>query len=168
MGAALFAAIVMATQVATGASHHSHIRTQDERSQDLIAMAVDRSTAFRQLLDRLDRSSIVVYVEFGACPGRADACLHFVAAAPPYMYLRATIARFVAWDAVLAGLIAHELGHACELADAGVMTLEEFKGFYAGHGRLGSAGYETDAAIAAGVVVERETSSRKRRTARGS
>ena len=163
MGPALLAAIMMATQVPTGASHLLHIRTRDERSRRLIAMAADRSTAFRQLVDRLDRSSLVVYVEFGVCPGRVDACLHFVTAAAPYAYLRATIGRFDAPEAVLAGLIAHELGHACELADAGVATLKEFKGFYAGHGRLGSAGYETDAAIAAGVVVERQTSSRKHR-----
>src|SRR6188472_1039443 len=94
----------------------SHIRTDNKRPQALIGKASAGSATFLELAARLDASSVVLYVQFGQCQQHVEACLDFVAAAPPYLFVRATLDRFDGPQEVLAGPIAHELQHACELA----------------------------------------------------
>ena len=121
-----------------------------------IESASQRSPTFRAIVHELAASNVVVYVQYGKCDVHVDACLEYVTWAAPFLYVRAVIDPFDKPECVIAGLVAHELQHALELADAGVMSGEQFGAFYEKHGRRGSAGYETDKASTAGFRVERE------------
>lgn len=59
------------------------------------------------------------------------------------------------------GLLAHELQHARELSGARIASLNDFVAFYQAHGRHHSSGFETEAAAAVGVRVEREMVARR-------
>jgi hypothetical protein len=134
----------------------SHLRTDHSEQRRLIDDALTHCPTFQQLVDSLERSPVVVYVSFGVCRGRVAACSTYVATAAGVTYLQATLDPFDHSEAALVGLLAHELRHALELSGERVASREAFKAFYERHGRLGSAGYETDEAVAAGRRVERE------------
>ena len=125
-----------------------------------IASGLQRSQAFRHIAEHLEASDVVVYAQFGRCPGGVEACLEFVTAAAPFLYVRATIEPFKKPECEIVGLLAHELQHALELSGKGVTTRAQFGEFYEKHGRRWSAGYETDEAAAAGSRAERECRAR--------
>jgi hypothetical protein len=115
-----------------------------------------RAPTFGQLVRRLNESSVVVYITFGRCPGHVGACLNYQSAAAGLTYLRVTLDWFDHPPEARAGLLAHELTHALEVADARVTSLEGFRSFYERYGRHGFVGYETDEAAATGRRVELE------------
>lgn len=138
-----------------------HIRSNDHEIVAAIADATDRSATFRDLVDRLNRSDVVVYVAFDPAPpsglaGRTT----FISAAGGRRYLRIQIDRRSA-GCRRVGILGHELQHAVEIAgaaavtsDASLAALYREIGFGGDYGR--EMRFESDAAVNAGRDVERE------------
>jgi hypothetical protein len=134
----------------------------------LIKEGSERSATFRTLVDRIDHSDGIVYVEPGICAfGRVNACvLLFMTTTQRNRYVRILVTpdtHRVSHDQVLA-LIAHELQHAREVIEhASVIDVRTMEEMYrrigtplTGHQR----GYETSDARAAGDTVLSELSAK--------
>ncbi|HEX8028759.1 MAG TPA: hypothetical protein VF491_09870 [Vicinamibacterales bacterium] len=134
---------------------NGHLRVQGAGLKKLIDTALEVSTTFREIARDLERSSVIVYVRYGRCRA-VSACTEFINAAPPYIYLRATVDQFEKSPWKVTGLLAHELQHARELSGAPIASVTDFVAFYQAHGRRHAGGFETAAAAAIGDRVERE------------
>lgn len=137
------------------------VRSTDTRMLDLLHEGSARSAAFRTLIDTIDRSNGIVYVEFGYCAfGHLDGCLlPFLAPAHGGRYLRIVVTSDTnrrAHDQLIA-LVAHEMRHALEVLEheevVNVVTMEAM------FRKIGvpltgrRSGYETSAARTAGDEV---------------
>ena len=117
----------------------SHVRSSEDRLMNALRKGVARSATFRRLIDALNRADVIVYVE---STGRMRAGLsaylsHQVATAGSHRYLKVLVSHELARDR-LAGVIAHELQHAREVADAaGVRSSADMRALFK---RLDSGG----------------------------
>lgn len=93
----------------------SRLRASDEKAAALLQAGVARSATFRLLVQTIDHSDLVVYVETRqlALPGQ----LQFMSATPGGRYVRVTV-RPMGLDNDLVPWLAHELWHAVEIAGA--------------------------------------------------
>jgi hypothetical protein len=96
-----------------------HVRGVGSVMDGVIAEGAARSRTFADLLARLNRSDVFVYVEASRdLPSALSARLLFLAPlAPAYRYVRVQIRAGRPIDEAVA-LVAHELRHALELAEA--------------------------------------------------
>jgi hypothetical protein len=143
---------------AQGAGASDRIRSTDGLIQMLLEEGRQRSATFRDLVDTIDRTDGIVYVERGRCPvGGMRACLLHVLTPNRH-------ARYL-WIAVdtsarrgeLIAVMAHELQHAAEVLHApSVRTGRDILNFYRSVDALHALGvttrsegraYETAAAI---------------------
>jgi hypothetical protein len=85
-----------------------------------------RSNTFNRLLDRLERSDLIVYLQIGSCPdAQSIACLAMIGASDANRFVRVTfVMRIRGGESILAvftdhliAQIGHELQHAVEIAD---------------------------------------------------
>ena len=140
-----------------------HVRTIDSRLDVLILEGARRSPMFRTLVDRLNRSTVIAYVQSRLLPGGLSGRLTFVGVGQPWRYLRIEIeCRQSMVDQIAA--LGHELQHAVEIADAaGAVDQASIRALY---GTIGFAiddslrRFESDAAKRAGTRVRRELSAR--------
>jgi hypothetical protein len=139
---------------------NGHLRVLNADLRKLIDTALAVSPTFREITSDLEQSSVIVYARYGRC-GAVPACTEFLSAAPPHIYLRATVDPFDKSPWRVTGLVAHELQHARELSGARIASLSDFVAFYEAHGRHHSSGFETEAAAAVGVRVEREIAAKR-------
>ena len=129
----------------------------------VVAAAIDRgaerSPAFRALLARIGLTDGIVFVEKGACGHGVRACLHLsVSIAGPYRALFIQIDPHKLKGCEMTAAIGHELQHAVEvLGDSSVRDGVAMLLFYHRIGPTASRRFETEAAIQAGLDVERET-----------
>ena len=106
-----------------------HIRFHNARIEEAFTFAAERSTTFRTIVNTLERSTDVVYVEEGRCGG-VRACLHL---------LSATDRRYMLIDIdprqpliSVVGQLAHELRHAAEIVvDSDVTDAPSLQRLYA-------------------------------------
>jgi hypothetical protein len=144
----------------------SAVRSSSTSIRALLVEGVRDSGTFKRLVDTLDASDGIVYVEAGRCRRGADrlnACLvNDVAAAGGRRYLRILVD--LRKDPVdLTGSIGHEIQHAVEvLSDRSVTSMASMLAFYQGDGRNGARSYETEAAVDAGLSVAREISASRK------
>ena len=139
-----------------------NIRPGDARIREVLVDIHARSATFREIVRRIETSSVVVFVRSGRCAERVRACLHVLGGQGPARTLRITVDIFSTGGAPLAGLFGHELQHAAEIvAEASVRDAASLEAFYASHGRRTSAGFETDQARIVERQVEREVSRRR-------
>jgi hypothetical protein len=138
-----------------------HIRSTDRRLLRLVSDGLRTSETFRQVVDRLNRSDVVVYLECGSGQGSSDGRLTFVSSVGGYRYLHVRIARLASSDVQIA-LIGHELQHAVEIADApevvdSLSLAREYRriGFLSPRLTPGVS-FDSDAAVAVGQRVLRE------------
>ena len=91
----------------------ARVRGVDAKARTLLREGAARSATFRRLLDALEPSDVMVYVETGVLdrPGR----LLFVTATAECRFLRISI-RVPGRDADLIAWLGHELRHAVEIA----------------------------------------------------
>jgi hypothetical protein len=142
---------------------HNHIRTTDRRLLRLLRDGVRSSDTFRQLVDRLRRSDVVVYLDCGGGDPSAAGRLTFISAVGGYRYVHVRVAR-LASAAVQIALIGHELRHAVEIADApGVVDASSLVREYEKIGYLSprvtpGMSFDSDAAVEAGYQVLRDLS----------
>jgi hypothetical protein len=138
-------------------SSHAYIRAMiDEASQ--------RSATFRALVEAIEKSDGIVYVEQGECAHRVRACLMMsIASTAEYRFLRVLVdARQPDWEVMSS--IGHELRHAVEvLSEPGVRSTEAVFLFYFREGMTMGETFETSAAIRAGDAVKNEVVSFSKR-----
>jgi hypothetical protein len=138
-----------------------HVRPLSADARDLVAIGLARSELIRNLIDHLDASDLVVYVDLSWFMADRTGQLTFIGSAGGVRYAMIRIACGHILPDALATL-GHELRHGVEVADApAVVGRASFASHYARIGRdLGRAGvsrqYETTAAVEAGRHVTRE------------
>jgi hypothetical protein len=139
-----------------------HVRTEDPVLAALIREATDRSPTFRRLVEAIQATDGVVYVERGRCGHYTRTCLAFwMAVAGPNRILRVIVdERKTGMEAMVS--IAHELQHALEvLGDRSVTTAAAMHGFFERIGVWRTDSFETYAAVRVDEAVRSEL--RKRR-----
>lgn len=95
-----------------------HVRASDPQVRAWIRNGAIESRTLQALLAQLAESDIIVHVELvDRIAGGADGQMYFVTAKPTVRYLRIEIVRPRSHADTIA-LIAHELQHAAEVADA--------------------------------------------------
>jgi len=100
---------------AAAADPPSHIRSTSAELRALIDAGIDRSPTFRDLVNQIEASDVVVYVSFGSFgnPGIAGK-IQFIAAAGGRRYLQIVVAHLP--DPSGLAILGHELRHAAEIA----------------------------------------------------
>ena len=133
------------------------IRSGSAEVTALLDFGSARSATFLSILDRLKGSTVIVYIRFARCTGGVPGCLHYLGERGTDRYVRITIDRLAGSATRLCCLLAHELQHAVELADAPeARTHAEVGRRLSEIGRQWGEGFETDAAVAVTRAVERE------------
>jgi hypothetical protein len=140
----------------------ARVRTQDLDLSALIRQATDRSPTFRGLVDAIQASDGIVYVQRDRCRHYVRSCLVlWMGLAGPYRVLRVNVAGSKN-DIETMASIAHELRHALEvLSEPGVRSSEGMYQLYTrNHARRGET-FETAAAIDAENAVYKELKRRR-------
>jgi len=159
------------TVAAAEAARLPRVRATSPRLAAIIESACERSPTFHRLVETINESDGIVYVQEGQCGHGVRACFTSVTAAGSnrFLWVRIDTARVdwnTDWD--LMGAIGHELHHAVEvLNDRTVrddMTRHLFYALKPGRGSLGHPdAFETDAAILAGLAIRAEARRRPSR-----
>jgi hypothetical protein len=134
-----------------------HVRSSNSELIALIDQAGERSATFRSLVDTINASDSIVFVEPGECGHGVRACFVSVTAADSHRYMRVVVdTRKADWD--LMGSIGHELRHTIEVIDQPSIRSNASKYFfYAQNGAEGTpTARETQAAVDAGNTVRHE------------
>jgi hypothetical protein len=136
-----------------------HVRTIDKRVQRLLVIGVARSGTFASLMEQMNASDVIVYIEpTQTLPTTLAGRLLLMPLAGGQRYLRIQVAVATGPDDMIA-VIAHELRHAVEVADDPTVRNEsDLAKLYERIGRRSGFGhcYETEAAQDAARVVRRE------------
>jgi hypothetical protein len=135
-----------------------HVRSHSETIAAVIRQASERSETFRTLIDIIDASNGIVYIEEGRCNRVVRACLITVTPAGAdfrMLRVRVDIRRR---DDDLIRAIGHELYHVTEVLGHRLVTTGA--AMYSMYGRIGllrdGVGFETEEAIRAGEAVRQE------------
>lgn len=172
--AALAAPVRAQTPAAAAIVGGPHVRPDGVEPRALVADAAARSATVRALLDRIERSDLVVYVRlahFGST--RLDGRIGFVtAAAPPRGMPRILLIELACprRTADQEATLAHELRHAAEIAEAPEVTgPAALADYYRSIGEQGEAlgrgvAFETRAARETAMRVKREIEDDSRRS----
>lgn len=141
----------------TAPSIPSRVRSSAPAVAAMIREASARSATFRGLVEKIEATDGIVYVEHGVCGRGVRACLVGIttAGANRMVWLKVD-ARKVGLE--LAVSVGHELRHAVEvLVDSDVTNTKAMYSFYVRQTQRGMTGaFETDAALAAGNAVRAE------------
>lgn len=152
------ATIVTAARPAAAHEPLDRVRTDNPIIKAAIGQATSLSATFRRLVEVINNTDGLVYVEEGRCGNRARGCLlHVMTASGPYRMLHIEINTRRAGKEIM-GLVGHELQHAVEvLSEPKLNTSVGILNFYQHEGRfsLGNSA-ETSAALRAGTDVEVE------------
>jgi hypothetical protein len=137
------------------------VRSGHERIVALIARATAQSATFRRMVETIEASDGIVYIQEGVCRGGIRACLIGVTK-PGAMRLLWIRVDTLKTDYELMASIGHELQHAIEVlrnrtvTSTGAMFL-----LYVREGSKGASGaFETVAAVATGEAVALELAPR--------
>jgi hypothetical protein len=146
---------------------HAHVRMTDKRLHQLVHEGLRNSDTFRSLVARLEQSDVVVYFECNGARSPAGR-LTFVSAVAGLRYLHVRVSRLGSREQQIA-LIAHELRHAVEVADA--PDVVDVKSLGAAYERIGyvnhgvatpGVAFDSEAAVRTGYQVLHELSGRQR------
>jgi hypothetical protein len=93
------------------------VRPGDTRSATLLRNGLNRSPTLRALVDRVESSDVIVYLEVQPkLQRRLAGCVTWVASTPKYRYVRASISPDQTADRQIVA-IAHELQHVLEIIE---------------------------------------------------
>ena len=133
------------------------VRSSNGLIASLLNEASSRSSTFRGLVRTIEQTDGIVYVESGRCRHGVRACLSLsISASGNYRILRVLVD--LATDAMaLMATIGHELRHALEiLTEPTVRSTREAYLYYSREAPTTRDFFETQAAIQAGLAVERD------------
>ena len=142
---------------ADGAPVISRVRSDNPFLASLLRSGVERSATLRRLVDTIDATDGLVYLDEGQCRHGVRACLlGSVTIAGPHRVLRIVLDIHGAEQNLL-GSIGHELRHAVEVLGAPqVRNQATMTAFYQREGWTNGSSFETHAAIDAGAAVRDE------------
>lgn len=134
------------------------IRAMQPRVEKLLTAGMERSASFRRLVDRIEQSDLIVYVE-----ARRDlrdglgASMRFLSRSATHRFVHIRLNAALS-PATLVALLGHELQHVVEVADnPQVQSADDMRAFYRQAGlRTGDDSYDTEAARAMGYQVRAE------------
>lgn len=135
-------------------------RPVDALAAEVLARAIERSATVRRLVKRLEGSNVIVHVESSrSMPLGLSGMTRFVVSRGGVRYLRITIGSDLPGRARTA-ILAHELQHACEVADSDADDEAGLRAMFEHHGHRSGDYFETSAAITAerAVLLELRTS----------
>ena len=140
-----------------------HLRTIDSRMRALVREGIRSSASFRALVDRINRSDVVVYIQ---CDGyTSPSRMTFMTSAGGLRYVLVRVQRMLLRDQQLA-IMAHELQHAVEVADAPaivdeVSLAQEYRkiGYVNRYSMAPGIAFDSVAAVETGQRVLRELAS---------
>jgi hypothetical protein len=169
-----YAAMLLACALGTGSANadtggpftHDNpqvrVRPTSALGRKVIDAGVARSMTFRRLVQRLESSDVIVYVQMRPnMPSDIGGLLEFMGRGGTNRYLRVSVGS-LHHESVMVALLGHELQHAAEVADApDVQTAGDFAEFYRRIGLPTGAGrYDSAAAQSTGRTVRAELRSR--------
>src|SRR5262245_52166477 len=94
----------------------TRVRSTERFMITLIREGYERSSTFRELVDTLQRSNVIVFVQPAVCAGgRIRSCLVSVKGSALERHLRIKVDTHTSHNALIA-TVAHELQHAVEIA----------------------------------------------------
>jgi len=135
-----------------------HVRSTDERAQAWIQAGAGGSPTFRDLLNRLSNSDLIVYVQIVDRLNGAFGHTYFVKATETVRYIRIEVVPSGNFHEMVA-LVGHELQHAVEIAGAPrIRDRQTLAQFYLGMGEnaLSSGQYDSAEARVTEERVKRE------------
>ena len=149
-----------ATGPRTPPPKRQRIRTVSENIAPIIDQGYERSPTFGRLIDTLEQSPVLVYIEPGRCPAirrqRLNGCLVDLGTTGGARHVRINVDVQLPTDLLIA-TVGHELQHAVEVAQANPGTHEHRHAFSgAGARPVGANVYETDAAQEVKTAVLRD------------
>ncbi len=150
-------AMLCGTADARPLPHIPHIRSTHHELLRLLADGCRRSRTLDTLVKRIEQSDLLVYLEWGSdVPLSLRAYLRLAGAGPVHRYLRIKV-KIPARDETVLLLLAHELQHAAEVADApDVRTEADLDTLYRRIGDDSGAGWDSKAARDIGPIVRAE------------
>jgi hypothetical protein len=133
------------------------VRSDDAAIRAIVAEAGRRSATFRELIDGVDATDGIVYVERGRCRGGVRACLLMaVKVAGPSRILQIRLDPLKSDDETMVSL-GHELRHALEvLAEPGITSGPLMFSYYKRFGSWVGDAFETRAAESTGDAIRHE------------
>src|SRR5262245_30520108 len=158
---ALCVIVAMSAVFADGPTGEVRLRPQDPRLELVLNEGSARSVTFKALVDRIERSNVIVYVALNPnMKSSLSGMLTWMTRAGDYRYVRASISTDLPFDQMIA-TVAHELQHAVEVVDdPSVIDEKSLVGLYRRIGHQNSAAaparWETQAAQDAGYRVRKE------------
>ena len=137
---------------------NARVRPMQKRVEALLSTGMDRSATFRQLVRRIERSDVIVYVE-----ARHDlrdgvgASMRFVTRSASDRFLRILLNADYS-NHTLVALLGHELQHVVEVVEhAEVQSPDDLREFYRRTGvRTGPDSFDSEEARTAGYLVRNE------------
>lgn len=122
---AAFAAALMVLPSSTPTPNFPHIRTTSPRLAETIATMRVQSTTFAKMVDAINASDVVVYVEGTAhLAPRLRGCVHFMGTSGGFRYVRVQVKLSIGRYDLIASL-AHEMQHVVEISEHPEVTSEE-------------------------------------------
>jgi hypothetical protein len=152
-------AAMQATAAEADAPPIAHIRASNPAIARLIREATEQSAAFRRIVEAIEATDGIVYVEDGQCGHGVRACLKmWMQAGGPHRFLRVILdRRKYDSDADVMGSIGHELQHTVEaLSDPGITDGPKLYNYFRRLAPTDNNRFETTAAVKAGDLVQDE------------
>jgi hypothetical protein len=140
----------------------TRVRSSDSRVVTLIARASEWSSTFQRVVDTINGTDGIVYVEPGRCRRNARACMVLTVTVAGSNRLLRIIVNPRRADCDLMASIGHELWHAVEVLREPSLRSEAALFFFYGRGgrRARDGAWETQAAVNTGNSVRAELRSR--------
>ncbi|HET9358228.1 MAG TPA: hypothetical protein VFO58_00670 [Vicinamibacterales bacterium] len=145
-------------------SQGSRVRILSPQMAHAVRDGISRSPTFRRLVDAIDASDGIVYVEYGVCRNGARGCLlGSLRVAGPSRILRVLIQKTQLEDELVVSL-GHELQHAVEvLSEPSVTTSAEMMWLFETIGIRSGDSFETSEAVRVSDEIHRELAATARR-----
>jgi hypothetical protein len=122
-------------------------RPLDPLAAATFTRAIEGSAVVRALVERLESSNVIVHIETAAqMPAGIGGTTRFVTSRGGYRYLRITLGSVMTLKARSA-ILAHELKHACEVADSPASDTQGMRELFEHQGHRSGEFFETMAAI---------------------
>lgn len=122
-------------------------RPLDPVAAQAFERAMARSASVRALVATLDASNVIVHIQSSLhMPGGIHGTTQFVTSRGGFRYLRITIDGYLSNGAKTA-ILAHELRHACEIAESEADDVKEMRKLYERDGDRYGSYFETRAAL---------------------
>jgi hypothetical protein len=131
-------------------------RPLDPVAAEAFAQALERSQTVRSLVASLEASNVIVHIESTrTMPMGIGGMTRFVATRGGYRYVRISLNAEL-WGRDRIAILAHELQHACEVANSAAADQASVRRLFEQSGHAVGSYYETNAAAAIEHVVRSE------------